>query len=81
MGCNCKNKNKEITTLTIVSKEDLTTANQMLGTITKMTEADWDFVIGVYKQIYPLAAEPQRNCASCMRRVAKWVQQEYQKQK
>lgn len=81
MGCNCKKKNQELTTLTTVSKDDLIAANEMLSSISKMTEQDWDFVIDVYKQIYPAAADPQRNCASCMRRVAKWVQQEYQKQK
>jgi hypothetical protein len=81
MGCNCKNKNKELTTLTTVSKEDLEKADELLGKIAKMTEEDWDFVVDVYKQIYPAAADPQRNCSSCMRRVAKWVHQEYQKQK
>lgn len=81
MGCNCKNKNKEITTLSTVSTDDLSLANTLLSKIAKMTETDWDFVVDIYKQIYPSAAEPQRNCSSCMRRVAKWVQQEYSKQK
>lgn len=81
MACNtCKKKNeKPVVSLNSVDFNDVKLAYDKTTIITKMTEDDWDFVIDVYKQLFPSAQAVNRKCGDCMRRICQSLEHEYKR--
>ena len=83
MSCNkCKSKPaNNIQNLTQalggVNEEELTTAYDFLQIASQMTEDKWDFVEKVYQDLYPGAPAVQRNCRTCLERIAKLISHHY----
>ncbi len=75
----CKQKQKPITSLTQVDSNDLKQAYEYVSIASRMNNEKWDFVEGVYKELYPTKDKINRQCPSCLSAVAKAIEYEYKR--
>ena len=76
----CKKKSQEpITSLSTetVSFNDVKQAHEYLSIMSQMNDEKWDFVIDVYRQLFPSSQVVNRGCADCLRRISKVITHEY----
>ena len=74
-----KKKGNHLKSLTNVPEEDIRTAYEYISRASLMDNEKWDFVEGVFRELYPTAAPLNRGCKDCLRNVAKSITHEYNK--
>lgn len=80
MGCNCKNKNKDIV-LGEYSFDDLNFAVEIINNTIHITEDNKSNLYKLHNQIYFRNKQINMNCGSCFNIVKRNLLQEYERQK
>ena len=76
----CKKKpDNNLKSLTSVPEEDIRLAYEYISRASLMDNEKWNFVEGVFRELYPTAAPLNRKCPPCLRNVAKSITYEYNK--
>jgi len=73
----CKKQPETVHSLTTIDLDDLKQAFEYVSIATQMNTEKWNFVEGVYKELYPGKKPLNRQCSSCLSAAAKAIEYEY----